>query len=290
MFDEKPTYYRLKQGLNFYIHNPTGRAFDVHMELRDWNVFTEGPAPVLVKLYNPDDEVVQKFEVPDDGITSGGYANVYCGWEHELWYNVTLWDRGVKGTFRSDTFSDPKKLDALKATSHKVSVPAGKPGTWQLMVVGGDDQWLKLWLSKPLKYGVLGHPDWLYGTGDSLKTAYLYVPRESKYVDVWLEEIDYPRRRVVTVSDEAGKQLARLHALPSFAAAKLEFDGREQVLRVDVSPGGDYALRLVGIPGILCPDPETARAIRGSTVDAPDGTVFAHRIQLELWQIGRAHV
>ena len=42
--------YRLYPGIVAYVNNPTGHAFDLSIDLRDWNVFAAGPREVLLKV------------------------------------------------------------------------------------------------------------------------------------------------------------------------------------------------------------------------------------------------
>jgi hypothetical protein len=58
----------------------------------------------------------------------------------------------------------------------------------------------------------------------------------------------------------------------------------DTVLKLDllIQPDDWCFAGLGGFPVILCPDPETARAIHASLVEAPDGRRFAHRFQIRM--------
>ncbi|MBT7302705.1 MAG: hypothetical protein HN849_24460 [Victivallales bacterium] len=50
------------------------------------------------------------------------------------------------------------------------------------------------------------------------------------------------------------------------------------------------AFGVLGVPGILCPDAETARAIGGSVETSADGRRFAHKFQVRMWDWMRARL
>lgn len=105
-----------------------------------------------------------------------------------------------------------------------------------------------------------------------VRQAWLYVPDGASEVSV----SNYAS--AATLSDEQGELLWSSGDDPLAVTPG-------QVLRLDVTYHnhlGNFAVR--GLPGILCPDPATARAIGGSTVETPDGRRFPHRFQARMWQ------
>src|SRR4029078_12313346 len=44
---------RLYEGITAYVPNPEGKAFSIHLEIRDINLFAQGPREVLFKVYDP---------------------------------------------------------------------------------------------------------------------------------------------------------------------------------------------------------------------------------------------
>lgn len=109
-----------------------------------------------------------------------------------------------------------------------------------------------------------------------VRDAWLYVPPGAT-------ELSFNTyASTVTVQDENG------NALGSSKDGKLPVQPG-QVLHLAVAyehEGGGFAV--VGVPGILCPDAATARAIRGSVETTPDGQCFAHRFQVRMWEWIRA--
>ena len=80
-----PTYYHLRQGVTFYVANPRGVAFQIKLDLKDINTYCQGAQTALLKVYDPTGAVLHDEDLPDDGITDGGYDQAWAGWDHELW-------------------------------------------------------------------------------------------------------------------------------------------------------------------------------------------------------------
>ena len=119
------------------------------------------------------------------------------------------------------------------------------------------------------RYGVLACRARLTG----VRQGWIYVPEGAREVSV----ATYAAK--ATLSDEAGERVLWRSGDEPLRAEP----GR--VLRLDVAY--DHAMSgcaVRGMPGIVCPDPATARAIGGSTVTTPDGRRFAHRFQARMWQ------
>lgn len=299
-----PVFYHLRQGVTFYIANPKGAAFEAAIDLKDINVYLHGPQTAMVKLYDPAGNILFNDEIPDDGIETGGYDQAWGGWDHELWARGGTRDAGAEPMFRWDTFSDPRKLDKIQGAVRSIKVPAGKAGVYQLQVVGCDDHYLKLTLPPELKFGVVGHPDFLAGHGDQFRTTYLYVPELPYYakgrdLELWLIENAYPRTRKLTLFN--GSTALPMKNVPyKTTATSMTADqgiGRSEIslkapgiapgsvlkLVNEGDPNGDFLIRVHGIPPIFCPDEETAKFIAGGITAIKDGPVVSFPWQAELW-------
>ncbi|MCX5661603.1 MAG: hypothetical protein NTW19_18150 [Planctomycetota bacterium] len=202
---EPPVFYHLRQGVTFYVVNPSGKDFTVDLDLKDLNIYCQGAQTALVKVYGPEGEVAVDDEIPDDGIVNGGYDQAWAGWDHEQWARAGLRDLGAEALFRSDAFSDPRKVEKIRGTVRSYKVKGTKPGVYQVQVVGCDDHFLGFSTTPALKFGVCGHPDFLAGHGSQFKTTYLYVPVRPWYeqshatCSLWLIEHHYPRTRKLTL-------------------------------------------------------------------------------------------
>lgn len=105
-----------------------------------------------------------------------------------------------------------------------------------------------------------------------VRQAWLYVPEGASEVSV----PTYAAK--AALADEQGQPLWASGDQPLAVQPG-------QVLRLDIAydnPMGNFAVR--GLPGILCPDPETARTIRGSVETTADGRHFPHRFQARMWE------
>lgn len=297
----EPEFFHLRQGVTFYIANPKGEAFEVAIDLKDINTYCQGAQTAMVKLYAPDGSVLANHEIADDGIESGGYDQAWAGWDHEMWALGAIREAGTEPLFRWDAFSDPRKLEKIQGAkwTHKVQAPA--KGVYQLQVVGCDDHFAKLAISNGLKFGVLGHPDFLAGRGEQFRTTYLYVPPAPWYtkgrdeMDLWLVEHAYPRTRKLTLFN-GNTALSIKDICYGTTGTSLTADqamGRGEISLKGIAPGsvlklvcegsGDFMIRVNGIPPLFCPDEETAKFIAGGVIAIPDGPVVSFPWQAELW-------
>ncbi len=290
----------LRQAVTVYIPNPEGRALTVAVRRVDLNLFCQGPQTMLVKLYGPEGEVLQHAEVPDDGVTCGSYQQARAGWDHELWAQGGLRAIGAEPLYDDERFFDPARLASLPAQEVRIDVPAGQPGVHQLLLAGCDDHVVQVALTPDRGVGVLGHPDFAVIRPDG-RPRWLYVPPLPDYVqpadvlDLWLVEHGYPRQATVTVSHE-GKPLTFTNALTPAETTRLtagqglgQFKLKDPLppagalLKLDIVGQRRFLLRVHGVPGILCPDEATARAIAGGITRLPNGPAVSLPFQRKLW-------
>ncbi|MDP6359691.1 MAG: hypothetical protein QF473_31510, partial [Planctomycetota bacterium] len=302
LHSESSTYHHLRQGVTFYLPNQSGKSFEIALDIKDINTFCQGPQTMLLKVYAPDGEVLFEEDVPDDGIVEGGYQSAWAGWDHELWARGGIRETGAEPLFRWESFSNPKKLDQLKGTQRKILVRAGKKGVYQVQLAGCDDHFVKFETTPSMKFGALGHPDFVAGHGDQYRESFLYVPEElpfylknRKDIDVWLIEHSYPRTRALTfyldgkplpIEDIVTKRKNTfLTPGQALGRGKVSLDGIPpgSVLKLAIQGEGDFLLRISGLPAILCPDAETARQIAGGLLRIPGGPTVTFPFQRELW-------
>lgn len=293
-----PTYYHLRQGVTFYVANRRGVPFTIDLELKDINTYCRGAQTALLKVYDPDGEVLHEEDVPDDGVTSGAYQQAWAGWDHEMWARGGVREVGAEPLFRWGAFGDPNKLEKISGARRTIEVPGGK-GVYRILLAGCDDHFATINLSPDLKFGVLGHPDWIAGRAEQFRTSYLYVPEAPYYAPdellLWLIEHKYPRDRRVSVSldgerlpieTEAQGTVEELTAGEAIGRGALSLEGIRpgSVLKLENEGTGSFLLRVNGIPAILCPDPATARYIGGGLERTDDGMVVAFPFQRKLWE------
>ncbi len=298
--------YRLYEGITAYVNNPDGRAFSVHLEIRDINLMTQGPREVLFKVYDPDGEPVVREVIPDDGITQGAFGDRVSGWCDELQYYANLYAKGTRPAFRWSVWSDPARLQAISARALDRPIAAGKKGVYRIVLAGANDHYATLKLTPGLSYGVCGHTTWIHGHHDLLKKRFIYIPKDTVGVFFAIAEPDQPATRTFKLSAPDGTVLFEGSATGCYARTggsayadttikfqnPADYEGKQ--LTLDVSDGtGDYLLKVtlqqpkqgafaeyvgMGSQAIYCEDPETAQAIRGGTF-VEDGLVFWHPFQ-----------
>lgn len=166
----------------------------------------------------------------------------------------------------------------------KITVAAAGPGVYQVIVNGGGSvAWsqssVELKTTPELDFGVFGHLETLAGLKQQFADTYVYLP---------------PGLRRLPV--KAGGELAKLTLLDDAGQTKLELARERKEGEVALPAAGEhvwrlqadgpfYTLNTSGYPIILCPNPETARAIHASVDVMPDGTVCFHKHQVAAWKL-----
>ena len=291
--------HRLYQGVTFYIDNADGKAFDVQLDLRDLNLYGNGPREVLFKVYDPDGQPLVREYIPDDGVESEAYLPAIGGWDHELQYYALCRAHGTKPMISWSAFSDAKRLATQAKRTFTRHIQGGKKGIYRVLLVGDRDHYATLNLSPDLPRGVCGHAMLIHGHTDLFKERYFYVPRGSTGMHVVLGQPDAPAERAFTISTEDGSVLFTGRADGGFTQSNLKFNDGEyddQVLKLTVSEGKtDYIARFqfkrnekaycgVGSPAVLCESVATAKATRGGAIYVAD-EVFWHpwQVRFEDW-------
>jgi len=298
--------FRLYEGITAYVHNPDGKAFSVQLEVRDINLISQGPREVLFKVYDPDGQPVVREVIPDDGITEGLFPERLGGWCEELQYYMTLYAKGTKPSFRWSSWSDPKRLAALPAQKFEKQIAGGKKGVYRVVLAGTNDHFATLKISPELKYGIVGHTNWLHGSRDLLKKRFIYVPKGTSGIFFAIAEPDQPQTRTFKLTAPDGKVLFEGKAAggyvrlggqawketPLKVEKPGEYDGK--LLKLEVSEGkNDYLVRItlqqpkdgafkdyvgMGSLALFCEDEATAMALQGGTF-VEDGELFWHPFQ-----------
>lgn len=299
---------RFYQGATAYIVNPDGGAFDVSLDVQQWHLLENGPRELLAKISDPDGKVIVRKLVEDDGAAGGdAFMPEAGGWDHEMWYYTLCYSRGSQPMLRWSSFTDAKRLKSIPKQSFTFNVPAGKPGIYRVLLAASRDHVATMRISRGLKFGLAGHPNWMHGHGDMFKKAYVYVPKGTTAVNLGFAEYDQPITRRFKITTPDDKILWNYPAVGGFVGKSFKFDPvkkfDDQILTVEVTPGaGDYMMQIQftrtdikpyrgqgGAPAIYCPDPETAKAIQGGAI-YHDGEVFWHGFQVRLHDWIKTHI
>jgi len=309
-------FYRLYEGITAYVNNADGKEFTVNLDLRDLNLFANGPREVLFKVYDPDGQPVVREIIPDDSVVSANFPDRIGGWDHELQYFAALQAKGTTPSFRWSAWSDPARLATIVKRSFNRTIKGGKAGVYRVLLAGTPDHYVTLGFSPAMKVGLTGHPGFIHGHGALLRKSFIYVPKGTAGLFIAAVEPDEPRSRRFKLSAPDGRVLFDAVATGGYTAtidAKWqeasvpfttpgEYDGK--LLTLDVSDGpGDYLLKItlqqpkegpfkeyvgMGSSALFAPDAETAMALRGGTF-VEDEKVFWHPFQARFHRWLKAH-
>ncbi len=297
-------FYRLHEGVTFYVNNPEGKDFTVALDVRDLNLYANGPREVLFKVYDPAGKPVVREVIPDDGCVTANLPDRVGGWDHDLQAFINHYAKGTAPSFRWSAWSDPNRLKMLVARTFERPIKGGGKGVYRIVLAGAPDHYVTLRLDPTLKHGVSGHPTFLHGHGNLLKKSYLYVPRGTNGLFVAVAEPDEPRSRRFKLTAPDGAVLFDAVATGGFfspdgpeakkISASFEkgaYDGK--LLTLDVADGpNDYLLKVtfqqngkpysdyvgMGCNAVFAPDEATANALQGGTI-VVGNEVFWHPFQ-----------
>jgi len=308
--------YRLYEGVTAYVNNPDGKAFTVRLDLRDTNLYANGPREVLLKIYDPDGRPVVREIIPDDGVTKPLFGGRIAGWDHELQYFANLYAKGARPAIRFSALSDPARLAGIVARKFEHKLPAGRKGIYRVVLAGTRDQFATLALSPDLEYGIVGHPTWMHGHGDMLKKSYVYIPKGTVGIFFAVAEPDQPITRTFRLTAPDGKVLFSGRAVGGYVSAggkawqhaSINFKNPKayegKLLTLDVSEGaGDFLVKCtlqqprkgpfgdyvgMGSLPVWCATPKLAMALKGGTI-IEDGELFWHPFQVRFHRWLKAH-
>ena len=200
-------FHRLYEGITAYVVNPDGRDFTVTLDVRDLNLYANGPREILFKVYDPEGRPVVREVIPDDGCGTANFPERTGGWDHELQAFYNHHAKGIPPMFRWSAWSDPARLKTLVARTFERPIKGGKKGVYRIVLAGTSDHYVTLRLSPDLKYGVGGHPTWMHGHGDLMKKSFIHVPTGTSGLFFAVSEMDEPRTRRFKLTAPDGKVL-----------------------------------------------------------------------------------
>jgi hypothetical protein len=167
----------------------------------------------------------------------------------------------------------------------KVTIPAAGPGIYQVIVTGWYSTYfafntIDLTTEPLLPFGVHGHLQELCGMKDQFADTCIYLPPGLRELPVTVSGSGFTS---LSLSDEQGTEQLRLDKETREGTVSLPAD-EGQVWRLQAE-GSYYGLDFSGLPIILCPTPEVARAIRASVDIMADGTICFHKHQIAAWEL-----
>jgi hypothetical protein len=284
--------WRSREWLIFHLQDEVGGGFDLDLTIRDLNTYMQGERPVVICVIGPQDELLARQLLPDDGITTGdpshrdGIYDVYADYRYREWHRVHSPGGNPPGKTRSPLLAAPELLDAQRV---RVGVPDAGPGLYRVTVIASWDHFISLTPSRPIPTGIHPGPGPLTVHGDRLaEGAYLWIPPGVKHLGVSLTEETEPAG-ALALQDEAGRVVARREARTFLTYLVDPAPQPSTVYRVSVSgTGAGAGLHIRGVPPVLAPDPETARLLHGGMeIDAQGRHSFHHHQRiLDRWADG----
>lgn len=300
--------FRMNEGVTIFALNPDGKDFTVSIDVRDLNLFANGPRETLFKVYDPDGIPVVREVIPDDGCGEANFPDRIGGWDHELQYYANLYAKGTTPSFRWSAWSSPQRLKTLVARTFDRPIKGGKKGLYRIVLAATPDIYVTVRLPREFKTAFAGHPTFMHGHGSMMKKSFIYVPKGTSGIFYAFAEPDLPRTRRFKLTAPDGKVLFDGPAKGGYtsvdgpwAEAKIalkpgEYDGK--LLTFEVSDGANDFLAKValqqpqelfgdyvgmGSSAVFCPDEATANALQGGT-QVVDGDVFWHPFQVRFQQ------
>ncbi|MBT5146403.1 MAG: hypothetical protein HN559_18355 [Gemmatimonadetes bacterium] len=282
--------WRTREWLIFHMQDETGGGFNLDLTIRDQNIYMQGERPVVVSVIGPQDEVLARQLVPDDGITSGdadhreGIYDVFADYRYREWHRVHSPGGVPPGKTRSPVLQAPEQLDP---TLVHVEVPDAGPGLYRVVVIASWDHYISLTPDRPIATGIHPGPGPLSVHGDRLAPgAYLWVPATTQHLGVSLTEEVLPSTATLSIHDETGTRVASRRARSFLTYVVDEAPQKNSVYRIVVTeaqPGAGLHIR--GVPPVLAPDVQTARLIHGGMeIDNKDRHTFHHhQRRLDAW-------
>lgn len=284
--------WRSREWLIFHLQDDAGGGFELDLTIRDQNTYMQGERPVVVCVVGPQDGLLARQSLPDDGIVSGdpahrdGIYDVFSDYRYREWHRVHSPGGVPPGKTRSPILAAPELLDARLM---HIRVPDAGPGLYRVTIIASWDHYVSLTPSRPIPTGVHPGPGPMTVHGDRFADgAYLWVPPTTKHLGISLTEETAPSG-VLALQAEEGQVVARREANSFLTYIVDQQPVHSSVVRVSVSGTGPGAgLHIRGVPPVLAPDAETARRIHGGLqVDAQGRHTFHHHQRvLDGWAEG----
>lgn len=251
-------FWRPRENMTFYLYDRTGGGFSLAVDVRDMNVYLEGPRPAFLFLVDPDGKIVDRKFVEDDGVVKNdfiykdGVSDLYMDFRYREYHRHNSPGGKIPGKKRSPLLEDPGKIKPRTVT---LSAPASSPkGTYRLAVSGCWDHWFSVTPYRRLDAGI--HPGQcaLYLHKDQLRRLYLYLPKETCDLVISLSE------EIEPFNWEVKTPLGSVRGSRNFYNFTVVRNApRDRVIPVEASGKTTGAmLHINGTPFLLCETEEAA--------------------------------
>ncbi|MBN1864984.1 MAG: hypothetical protein JW808_08795 [Victivallales bacterium] len=275
--------WRPREWLIFHMLDEEGAGFTLDFTVRDMNVYMQGPRPSMFWVVGPRDEVLAMEMLEDDGVVTGdescrdGIYDIWHDYRYREWHRVHSPGGYPAGKRRSPLLENPQVLPHRRIS---LTVPAAGAGLYRVLVVASWDHWISVTPSRPLATGIHPGPGPLYIVANRFATTYLYMPPGVKDIGLSLVEEIQPYNWAARLENLAGDKLHETvpRTFMSYFIHRPERNDEGTVLRLCLTGETTGAhLHVVGLPFVLCPDPETAARIAGGLqIDNKGRWTFLH--------------
>ncbi len=219
---EKNPWHRLYAGATYFFDNPSGKRFELTLDVQDLNLLESGPRELLVKVYQPDGTTAVREIIPDDGVVTGGLLPAYAAWDHEGWYYGYCYATGSQPTYRFSMPTQPDQIAKRATRTFKWKVPGGGQGIYRAVVVGSADHVVKVGTDTGLAFAMAGNENWLHAGPGQFARSFFYVPEDATKLHLMFIEYDQPNNRGFAIKDADGKTVIEGTAQSGFN--KVEVD------------------------------------------------------------------
>jgi len=187
---------------------------------------------------------------------------------------VRVFDANEQLVFRNNITSPQLSKQENLPDQVSIKVPQSSPGIIQVVVTGGrtPPATFDFTTDPPLPFGIMNSIKVITPPEQPINEGYIYIPPGARLL--YLEPIDTE----ITLWDENGKIILQ------DKTASIPIKKNQVTWKIALKPKRFPGAKVFtdGFDVIICPDPNTARAIQGSVEYLDDGTIVAHKFQVRL--------
>ena len=278
-------YWRPRENMVFYLFDESGGGFDLRIDLRDMNIYSEGMRDAFVFVIGPDGRILTQKLLPDDGVIKNdpkykdGCADIGLDFRYRAYHRLNSPGGYPPGKARADVISDPGKIPPR---SFMLKIPDAGKGVYRLAVAGCWDHWFSVTPSRKMSGALHPGKGAFYLHADQFADVFLFLPPGTGDVSVALTEEIQPFNWSVTAEID-GKTIGEVHAKRFYNYTVLKNLPEGKVLRLKISGRTTGAmLHLKGIPFLVCEDEAAARKFSGGVEEPSLKILNAYRSD-EAW-------
>ena len=259
--------WRPRENLIFHMMDQQGSGFKLRFTVRDLNTYVHAPAPVFFQVVGPDDRILARAFLEDDGVTGGDFArqdghyDPYADFRYRQFHRANSPGGVPPEKERSPYLEHPEKLPFRVV---ELEVPADGPGLYRVLVTGRYDHFISMTPDRPIPTGIYPGTGPLNLAGNHLEKSFFYLPDTPGDVALALSEETLPYAGKLALRDGEGRLIREAEADGFYTF--LFFDDLEKgrVYQLDIAnANAGMGLHGAGFPFVFAPDAETAKLLAG---------------------------